>query len=479
MIGWGYLASLSYGIVCLLISMLVYKFGVPKKYTRKIVHILVGFEWVILYHFMGVGLHFVAVCLIFTALLAVSYKKSLMPMISSDGDNAPGTVYYGISMSVMAIVSLFLENFVFAFGIAVFCTSIGDGLAGVIGSSVSRFNPKIYKNKSLIGTLSAFVFSSVSAYAFSEIYKLDLSIIYALAIGAFAAGLELVTEYGLDNITLPLGTSTLSYLLLYIDGTENYLIPIVLTPFIIALALGKKLLTKKGVFAAVALDVIVSAALGNFGFVLLLAFLLLSVIIDKVKKRFRKKSDDISKKGDERDSVQVLANGLIPAIFALLYFFTKHNVFVIAYSVALAECFADTAASGIGALSRTAYDPFRKKKLEVGLSGGMSVIGTLASFVAPIAFLTIPLAFGLIDSKWWLISSTCAFLCAIFDSALGSLLQAKYKCKICTRITEREEHCGEQAELVFGRRIITNDTVNILSVLFASLMSIITFFLLN
>ena len=149
MIGWAYLASLSYGIVCLLISMLVYKFGVPKKYTRKIVHILVGFEWVILYHFMGVGLHFVAVCLIFTALLAISYKKSLMPMISSDGDNAPGTVYYGISMSVMAIVSLFLENFVFAFGIAVFCTSIGDGLAGVIGSSVSRFNPKIYKNKSL------------------------------------------------------------------------------------------------------------------------------------------------------------------------------------------------------------------------------------------------------------------------------------------------------------------------------------------
>ena len=60
-----------------------------------------------------------------------------------------------------------------------------------------------------------------------------------------------------------------------------------------------------------------------------------------------------------------------------------------------------------------------------------------------------------------------------------TLLQAKYKCKICTRITEREEHCGERAELVFGRRIITNDTVNILSVLFASLMSIITFFLLN
>ena len=304
-----------------------------------------------------------------------------------------------------------------------------------------------------------------------------MSIFYALAIGAFAAGLELVTEYGLDNITLPLGTATLSYLLIYVEGTENYLIPIVLTPFVIALALGKKLLTKKGVFAAVALDVIVSVALGNFGFVLLLAFLLLSVIIDKIKKHFRKKSDDVSKKGDERDSVQVLANGLIPAIFAILYLLTKHNVFVIAYSVALAECFADTAASGIGALSKTAYDPFRRKKLEVGLSGGMSVLGTLASLLAPIAFLSIPLAFGVINVKWWLISSACAFLGAIFDSALGSLLQAKYKCKICTRITEREEHCGEATELVSGRKFITNDIVNILSVIFASLMSIIIFFI--
>ena len=127
----GYILSMAYAMICLLLSFILYKLGLPKKYTRKVVHILVGFEWVILYHTMGSGLHFIAVCLIFTALLAVSYKKSLMPMISSDGDNAPGTVYYGLSMTVMAIVSLFLENFFFAFGIAVFCTSVGDGFAGI------------------------------------------------------------------------------------------------------------------------------------------------------------------------------------------------------------------------------------------------------------------------------------------------------------------------------------------------------------
>ena len=477
MIALGYIASLSYGIVCLLIAMLAYKVGVSKRYTRKIVHILVGFEWAILYHLMGVGVHFVAVCLIFTALLLVSFKKSLMPMISSDADNAPGTVYYGISMSVMAAVSLFLDGFVFAFGIAVFCTSIGDGFAGVIGSALTRSNPKIYKNKSLIGTVSAFVFSFASAYLFSIIYEVNLGVLYALAIGTFAAGLELVTEYGLDNITLPLGTAALSYALIYIDGAENYIIPIILTPFVIALVLGKNILTKRGVIAAVILDIAVSVSLGNFGFVLLLAFLMLSVVIDKIKRRIVKK-DEISKRGERRDSVQVFANGVIPAILSLAYLISGHYVFVIAYSVALAEAFADTAASGLGALSKTAYDPFRRKKLDVGLSGGMSLIGTLASLIAPIVFLLIPIAFGMLDFKWWMIASACAFSGALLDSMLGSLAQVKYKCAICSALTEKEEHCGAAASIASGCKYITNDAVNIISVSFSALVSILVYFLI-
>lgn len=478
MIAWGYAASLLYGILCLVISMLAYKFGVPKRYTRKIVHILVGFEWVILYHLMGVGIHFVAVCLIFTVLLAVSYKKSLMPMISSDSDNAPGTVYYGVSMTVMAVISLFIENFVFAFGIAVFCTSIGDGFAGVIGSSISRCNPKIYKNKTLIGTVSAFAFSSASAYVFSLVYDKEITALYALAIGAFAAGVELITEFGLDNITLPLGSAALSYALLYVDGIENYLIPIILTPFIIAAALSKKILTKKGIVAAVILDGVVSISLGNEGFMLLLSFLLLSVLIDKIKKRLKKQDDKITKRGEERDSVQVFANGFIPAVFAIIYLLTGNFVFILAYNAALAECFSDTAASGIGALSKTAYDPFRRKKLTVGLSGGMSILGTLASLLAPFVFLSISLSLGMIDVKWWLILSAIAFTGSVFDSALGSLFQAKYQCKVCSSVTEREEHCNEKTEIVSGFRVMTNDVVNLLSVMFTSLLSILVYFVM-
>ena len=100
----GYLFGIGYALVCLLLSLALYKFGLPKKYTRKVVHILVGFEWMILYHFMGAGVHFLAVCIIFLVLLTVAYKGKLMPMISSDSDNAPGTVYYAIAMTGVALL---------------------------------------------------------------------------------------------------------------------------------------------------------------------------------------------------------------------------------------------------------------------------------------------------------------------------------------------------------------------------------------
>ena len=135
----GYIFSLLYGVLCLGLAFLAYKLGMPKKYTRKLVHVLVGFEWVILYHYMGTGSwHFLAVCLAFTALLAFTYRGRLLPMISSEESNSPGTVYYGAAMSLMAVLCLFRPTLTYYFGIGVFCTSLGDGLAGVVRASTAK-----------------------------------------------------------------------------------------------------------------------------------------------------------------------------------------------------------------------------------------------------------------------------------------------------------------------------------------------------
>ena len=85
----GYVFSLGYGALCLLFAYLLSLRGVDKKITRKLVHIFIGFEWIILYHFHGTSYHFLVVCLAFLILLAVAHKKKMLRMISSDGTSIP------------------------------------------------------------------------------------------------------------------------------------------------------------------------------------------------------------------------------------------------------------------------------------------------------------------------------------------------------------------------------------------------------
>lgn len=473
----GYIFGTLYALACLLVAFIVYKLGAPKKYTRKLVHILVGAEWIILSHYMGNTYHFLIVCLFFLVLLAVSHFKNMMPMIASEGDNAPGTVYYAVAMSVMAIISIFVPRMMLPFGIGVLCTSVGDGFAGVFGQLVKKYNPRIYGNKTLVGFLANFLLSSAVALIFTEVYDMNIKIWQCFMIGLLAAGLELITVFGLDNITITLGVSFLSYAFITYPVINSYIVPIVVTPFVIAAVIEKKVLTRWGLVLAMMLDAVISLVLGNFGFVLLAAFLFGSVLVDKIKKR-RKACDTITKKGDCRDAVQVIANGLIPMAMAVLYSGTMNPAFIIGYVAALAEAFADTAASGMGVYANSVYDIFRMKKTIPGLSGGMSVVGTLASLFGAFLISGIAWAFGALNVWLFLIVSGCAFLGAIFDSFLGSLLQVKYKCKVCAEITEREVHCRKRTEKISGFYFFDNDVVNLLGGAFSAVLAATVFALL-
>ena len=447
--------------------------------TRKIVHILVGFEWVILYYFLSSSIHTVIICVVFTILLLLSYLKKMLPMMSSDSENDPGTVYYGVAMTVMALIGYFNSDFMLAFGIGVFCTSVGDGFAGVFGSLIKKRNFKLYNGKTLVGTLSAFVFSFLSVIAFSEIFNLKIPVYYSATIALISSGIELISRYGLDNIFIPIFTSVASYYIILAPASIlPYIVPIALTPYVIAAVLSKKLLTVKGVIIAVAMDVIVSVAFQNFGFVYLLSFLALSVAVDKIKKHFKNKKDEITRKGEHRDEFQVLANGLFPVIMAILYICTGEYAFAVAYCAGLAEAFSDTCASGFGMLSDKTYDVLTLKRISTGLSGGVSIVGTAASLLAAFVFPCIALAFGVIEFSVLPLVALCAFSGNVFDSVFGSLLQAKFKCTNCGIITEKTVHCESNTVLYKGARWISNDIVNFASTAFSSSLAAILYFLI-
>lgn len=472
MIFKGYLFSLLYGVLCLAVAFLAYKLGMPKKYTRKLVHICIGFEWVILYHFFGSTIHFFIVCMAFTALLAVSHAKNLAPMISSDSDNAPGTVYYGLAMSFMSLVAYLLPPFAPFFGIGVFCTSVGDGVAGIVGQLVRRRNPVIYGNKTLLGFLCIFIASFAVPLLFARLFALPLSLFDCVLIAFLSATIELISSHGFDNITVTFASGFFSYMLVVMPTASQYIVPIVLTPVIIALVLKKQALTPVATLFAVILDVVVSLVFGNFGFLLLLAFFVGSIIVDKIKAA-RRRDDGISEKGDHRDGIQVIANGLPALLMVLFYSFSFARPFLVAYVAALAEALADTVASGIGSFSRRTFDPFRRRRCESGLSGGMSLLGTAASLVASLALSFLACAFGMMGWRLALVSASAAFLGSLFDSLLGSLVQVKYRCPLCGSVTERTSHCGARTAKVSGFYFFDNDVVNLFSGLFASLVALV------
>ena len=476
MIVKGYLFSILYGLACLVLGLLAYKLGAPKKYSRKIVHILVGFEWVILYHYFGAGsAHFLAVCLAFTALLAISYRKDLLPMISSEGANAPGTVYYGVAMSVMAVICLFLPEMTVHFGIGVFCTSLGDGVAGIVGQAVRRHNPKIYGEKSLFGTLAGLAACVGVLFTFRAVFELPLTWWHCLLVAVFACELELFMGSGLDNLTVTLGSAVLAFSFCYTPRIEGYILPIILTPLMIAAVYKKKALSLGGILGAVFLDICVSLVFGNFGFTLLVVFLVGGVLADRVRSHIKGKR---SEKHECRDVFQVFSNGFAAMVCAALYLNFENRIFLMAFIATLAEALADTAASGIGAAAKRVYDVFRFRKCENGLSGGMSLIGTAAAAAAAHIATLVALAFGEINYTEALLITAIAFAGCIFDSFLGSLVQAKYKCEVCNKTVEVPTHCGADTQRISGFGIITNNAVNFFSTVFTAVLAAALFSLI-
>ena len=473
MIATGYLLGFGYGVLCLLAAFLLSRLGVKKAITRKLVHIFIGFEWVILYAFHGATYHFLIVCLCFLALLIVAYKKKLLQMISSDGDNAPGTVYYAASMSLMALASLIDQRFILPFGLAVFVTSLGDGFAGLLGGLVKKHNPTVYKQKTLVGALANFVLSTATAFIFMTIFEdIGLTPTHCLVIGALSVGIELISGFGLDNIALPLFISAFTYIsTVFYAETVKYFLPIALTPLIISFVIERKNLTRGGTIAAIFLNIAVSISLGHLGFLLLLTFLVLGILTDKLK---RKNTECKEEKSSHRDASQVLANGLVPIVCAAIYFAIGERAFLLAFVAALAEALGDTAASSLGSYSKSTFDLFKFRKCEQGISGGVSLIGTLSAVIFSAIIPLIAFAFSLISPSEMIIATAIAILGVFFDSLLGSILQAKFRCSVCGALTEKREHCGAPTELVSGIRFIRNDIVNAISTLFTAAVAIVS-----
>lgn len=233
-------------------------------------------------------------------------------------------------------------------------------------------------------------------------------------------------------------------------------------------------LTLSGGIMSFIIGILIYIGTGFPGLFLLGAFFASSSLLSKYKRENKKEAEELLQKGDQRDAVQVLANGGIPALLAILFFISQNQSFLYAFCVAIAAANSDTWASEIGTLSKKR--PFMLasfKRVERGTSGAVSFLGSSAAllgalFIAALSFIMLKQSLSL-----FLITVLMGFAGNLADTLMGGSIQVKYECGKCGKVTERPVHCGTDGKIVKGLFLFNNDMVNALSIASASLMTML------
>jgi len=230
-------------------------------------------------------------------------------------------------------------------------------------------------------------------------------------------------------------------------------------------------LNKSGALAAVFTGTVIFGVGGLSWAILLLTFFITSSVLSRAFKKRKQGLDEKFSKGHERDAGQVFGNGGIATAFAALsWFFPNEPWTWVGFAAALAAVNADTWATELGVLNphppRMITD--LRKTVEKGTSGGISLVGTLASlagsgiigllavllFPLPTPHFPLPIYFFLITLS--------GFAGSLFDSLLGGTVQAMYFCP--THKKETEKHplhtCGTPTVHIRGWKWLDNDWVN-------------------
>ena len=132
----GYLFTYGYLIVILLLAFGLRKiFNLRTLFTKKFIHIMISFCYLILYKYFGSSIHIIIPPLSFIVINILSYKFKLFKSME-DGSGNLGTIYYPISVFIMALVTYFIPEFYGAFGVGLFCMAFGDGFAPLVLSLI-------------------------------------------------------------------------------------------------------------------------------------------------------------------------------------------------------------------------------------------------------------------------------------------------------------------------------------------------------
>lgn len=237
--------------------------------------------------------------------------------------------------------------------------------------------------------------------------------------------------------------------LMFLSTSPYMLFTLLAMLVIMAISVKKRKLTFKAAITAAIIGLLVLQTAQLKGILMLMTFFVLSVLATAHKKEVKAKlhPDNLADKG--RNSKQVLANGGVAGLAAMLAIVDPrhHALYIMMMAASLASALADTLSSELGMVyGRRFYNILTLKKEANGLDGVVSVEGFFMGAAGSCIIAFIYPGFN----KAGLIVFLAGVIGNVADSILGAALERKH--------------------------FIGNNTVNFLNTLFAALIAGLIFY---
>jgi len=183
--------------------------------SRKIVHIGTGNVillawWLEIPAWMGI-----AAAVLAGAIALISYFFPILPSVNSVGRQSWGTFFYAVSIGVLIAWFWPLQLPQYA-ALGILVMTWGDGLAATIGQRFGKHTYQVWGiKKSWEGSLTMFLVS----FFVSNLILLAVqgniwqTWVFAAVVALVATILEAFSKFGIDNLTVPLGSAAIAFFL--------------------------------------------------------------------------------------------------------------------------------------------------------------------------------------------------------------------------------------------------------------------------
>jgi uncharacterized protein (TIGR00297 family) len=444
----GLAAICTIGITLLLSEWAVKERKISPANGRKLLHIIaIGTcAWAI-YRFENTKLLAGTFFFFFGVLLWVIHKGWLQVSQTK----SYGIAFFPLAFGILLLVPVLPRELTI---FAVLTLGICDAAAGLAGERWGK--QKIVflsESKSWTGFAAFFISLFLLTLFYFKLYSAEGLLVCAI-VALLPALTELFSYKGSDNLTVPLATAAWVGLLHKIDSEAWPVFGLLILLFFLLcfFATAKKWLTISGATAALWMALFLYACGGAKAFIAPGLFLISGSLLSKLNRHDKEKNG--------RNAIQVFANGMVGIGCFILYNINGNPLFLTGAFVSFAISMSDSVSSETGLFFKgRTVDITGLKKMAPGVSGGISLAGTLGGLLAAVVMA------AAVDFAYQLSFALCSKIAALgfagmlADSLLGSRLQAKYQSS--TGLLSDDAAPG--SILVKGYSWCTNDVVNVMA----------------